>query len=178
MNVISTATCALGDRVLKVNHAGEHGAVNLYAGQLAVGRWLQSASVLKLVEFKTHEESHRAIFAAELQRRNLRRCRSYVLCGIGGYVIGVVTALLGQQAIAAATVAVESVVLQHLQQQIANLTGQDDAAVATINMIVREEQDHHDQATILLDPECLIAKIVTTVVTSATETVIWLGMRL
>lgn len=174
---VTAVTSALGDLILKVDHAGEHGAVNLYAGQIAVGRLLRSAFVPELVEFKTHEDRHRSIFAAELERRGLRRCRGYVLCGSGGYVLGVITALLGRQAIAAATVAVERVVLRHLQQQITELTGRDAAAVAAIHMIVREEQDHHDHAAAMLNSDSLIAKIVTPAVVGVTEAVIWLGMK-
>ena len=92
----------LGDRVLKVNHAGEHGAVNIYAGQRLVGRITAPSLLPQLREFQSHEEKHRAIFAGELERRGLRRCRSYTLCAVGGYVLGCVTALCGRSAIAAA----------------------------------------------------------------------------
>ena len=50
------------------------------------------------------------------QRRGKPRCRSYHLCGVGGWMLGLITGLLGRQAIAATTVAVENVVLGHLQQ--------------------------------------------------------------
>ena len=67
-------------RVLKVNHAGENGAVNIYAGQIFLARITAPNIVEELIEFKSHEERHRAIFWAELQRRNRSRCRSYWLC--------------------------------------------------------------------------------------------------
>ncbi|WP_460554252.1 demethoxyubiquinone hydroxylase family protein [Comamonas piscis] len=55
-------------RVLKVNHAGEHGAVNIYAAQILVARWTAPSLVPTLQAFKAHEESHRTIFWDELQR--------------------------------------------------------------------------------------------------------------
>ncbi len=76
-----------GGRVLKVNHAGENGAVNIYAGQIFCARLTAPDLVGELREFKGHEENHRRIFQAELERRGVRRCRSYVLCGIGGYTL-------------------------------------------------------------------------------------------
>src|SRR4051812_47288131 len=105
-------------RVLKVNHAGEHGAVNIYTGQVFLARITAPSMVAELIEFKSHEEKHRAIFWAELERRNRPRCKSYWLCGIGGFTLGLVTGVFGRRAIAATTVAVESVVLRHLEQQL------------------------------------------------------------
>jgi 3-demethoxyubiquinol 3-hydroxylase len=75
---------SLGDRVLKVNHAGEHGAVNIYRGQIFLARMTARHMVAELAEFKSHEERHRSLFAAELQRRSRQHCKSYHLCGLGG----------------------------------------------------------------------------------------------
>lgn len=111
------------NRVLKVNHAGEHGAVNIYAGQILVARLTAPDLVAELREFKSHEERHRATFWAELVRRNQPRCRSYHLCGLGGFVLGLVTGVLGRNAIAATTVAIERVVLRHLADQLSVLRG-------------------------------------------------------
>jgi ubiquinone biosynthesis monooxygenase Coq7 len=72
----------IGARILKVNHAGENGAVQIYAGQIFVARLTARSLVEQLREFKAHEERHRAIFLSELQRRGTPRCRSYLLCGL------------------------------------------------------------------------------------------------
>ncbi len=92
MEVIArlTADETLGDPIIKVNHAGEHGAVNIYRAQLLASWWRKSNLESELREFLEHEKRHRAIFAAELARRRRRRCRSYWLCGIGGFVLGAV----------------------------------------------------------------------------------------
>ena len=83
------------DRILKVNHAGEHGAVNIYRGQRLVCFWRDAQLKRELEEFRAHEERHRAIFAAELERRGVRRCRSYWLCGAGGLLLGLTTGICG-----------------------------------------------------------------------------------
>src|SRR5689334_15953096 len=108
---------SLGDRVLKVNHAGEHGAVNIYRGQAFTARLRAPTLIPELHEFQAHEERHRALFWAELQRRGKPRCGSYHLCGVGGYVLGFATGALGSAAVAATTAAVERVVLRHLTEQ-------------------------------------------------------------
>ncbi|MDY0746726.1 demethoxyubiquinone hydroxylase family protein [Paucibacter sp. R3-3] len=168
----------LAERVLKVNHAGEHGAVNIYAGQLLVARLTAPGLLEELAEFQSHERRHRSIFQAELQRRGVRRCRSYHLCGVGGFVLGVLTALFGRGAIAATTVAVERVVLRHLERQLHELRGVDEAAVDAIRSIVIEEQQHHDRAIVHAQASCIWARVLTPVVAASTETVIWFGMRL
>jgi ubiquinone biosynthesis monooxygenase Coq7 len=166
------------ERVLKVDHAGEHGAVNIYAGQLLLARLTAPTLVPELAEFQAHERRHRAIFGAELQRRGVRRCRSYHGCGIGGFVLGVITGLLGRSAIAATTVAVERVVLRHLEHQMTQLSASDPDAARAIGSIVAEEQFHHDQSAAHLQAGRGWVRLLTPVVAASTETVIWLGMRL
>ena len=169
---------ALGNRILKVNHAGEHGAVNIYRAQIFVSRLTAPQMTDMLIHFITHEQRHRALFWGLMQARDVRRCKSYLLCGIGGYVLGFVTALLGSQAIASTTYAVESVVLGHLEQQIIALDETDKEARNTIADIVEEEQAHHDQGRALIETGKYWPALITPIVRLSTETVIWLGMRL
>jgi ubiquinone biosynthesis monooxygenase Coq7 len=171
-------TIELGSRILKVNHAGEHGAINIYSGQIIMARFTARAMLDELNEFRVHEQRHRAIFGAELQRRGRRRCRSYWLCGIGGYVLGLLTGLCGPHAIAATTVAVERVVLRHLEHQLAVLGNRDPSAVAAIQAIVQDEKLHHDQSASHVHADGLWYKVLSPIVSGATEAVIWLGMRL
>ncbi|MBM3341816.1 MAG: demethoxyubiquinone hydroxylase family protein [Betaproteobacteria bacterium] len=168
----------LGARILKVNHAGEHGAANIYQGQIVATRLLLHALTSELADFRAHEEKHRSIFWSELQRRGKPRCRSYHLCGIGGFVLGLITGLLRRQAIAATTVAVENVVLGHLQHQLDVLSGNDEAAVAAIQRIVDYEREHRDAFAARLEPGRFWPKVLTPIVAVSTETVIWLGMKL
>jgi 3-demethoxyubiquinol 3-hydroxylase len=168
----------LGNRILKVNHAGEHGAVNIYAGQIFFAHLTARNALAELKEFRSHEERHRAIFWAELERRGKPRCKSYSLCGLGGFVLGLITGALGQQAIAATTVAVERVVLAHLNDQVSALRGHDDAAVIAIDSILRDERDHHDRSSARLQTKSIWSKLLQRIVSTSTHTVIWLGMRL
>lgn len=168
----------LGDRIIKVNHAGEHGAISIYTGQILMARLTARHMVDELTGFRADEQRHRAIFGAELQRRGRRRCRSYWLCGFGGFVLGIITGLLGTNAIAATTVAVERVVLRHLEHQLTTLRGSDPAAAAAISAIVAEERQHHDDSASHLRPGTFWPKVLTPIVSASTESVIWLGMRL
>ena len=163
-------------RILKVNHAGEHGAVSIYTGQIAVARFRARTLLPELRSFKAHEERHRDIFAREIRRRGVARCRSYWLCAIGGYTLGIVSGLLGVQAIAATTVAVERVVLRHLTRQLADLGDRDPDAVAAISAILKDEQQHHDQSAVRVD-DTAFTRALGAIVSAATEFVIWTGMR-
>ena len=166
------------DRVLKVDHAGEHGAVNIYRGQRLVCSWRDEALRRELEEFRGHEERHRAIFATELERRGVRRCRSYWLCGLGGFVLGVLTGICGRASIAAVTVAVERVVLRHLEVQLRELDGVDAAAHAAISSILEDERSHHDRAAQEPRQGIFWPRVLKPTVSAATEFVIWTGMKL
>ena len=132
----------------------------------------------ELREFKEHEESHRERFRIALVERNVHRCRSYHLCGVGGLTLGLLTGLCGRKAIAATTVAVESVVLRHLQQQITHIDPTDQRALETIRAIVDDEQTHHDRASTQAVRGGMWFRLVHPAVSASTRTVIWLGMRL
>ena len=173
---VAAGTESLGNCILRVNHAGENGAVNIYRGQIAVSRWLWRDRVAELREFQAHEERHRSIFDAELARRAHRRCRSFHLCGLGGLALGVITGLCGRQAIAATTYAVEHVVLRHLEQQIEVLGSTDPAACATVQAIIDDERAHHDAAADSLSSN-FWRRLLVPIVAVSTEFVIWTGMR-
>ena len=166
------------ERVLKVNHAGEHGAVNIYRGQRLMCFWRDAALKRDLEEFRSHEERHRAIFAAELERRGLRRCRSYWMCGAGGFLLGLLTGICGRASIAAVTVAVERVVLRHLEIQLRDLDGVDPEAHAAIAAILDDERSHHDRAAQEPRQGIFWPRVLKPTVSAATEFVIWTGMKL
>ena len=171
------ANTQFSNRAMKVNHAGEQGAISIYTGQIFMARLTASHLVEELCAFRTHELEHRTIFHNVLKRRGLPRCRSYYLCAIGGYALGIATGLCGARAISLTTMAVERVVLQHLRHQLVMLSDDDDAANA-IRAILRDEQEHHDQASIHTQDSGLFGRMLSAMVSGATESVIWLGMRL
>jgi len=168
----------LPGRIIKVNHAGEFGAINIYRAQIGVARLFRQPHLAMLREFIAHEKKHLQIFGDELARRGVRRCRSYWLCGIGGFVLGLVTALLGRKGVMACTAAVETVVTRHLEQQLDVLDriGDHEARTA-VQAILADEEEHRDTA-VEEGFDCVFYKPVYALVMAATESVIWLGMRL
>jgi ubiquinone biosynthesis monooxygenase Coq7 len=169
---------ALGDRILKVVHAGEHGAVNIYRGQ-RIGAFLRDPSLrAELAEFQRHEERHREIFGSALAARGRRRCRSYLLCGMGGLGLGIFTGLLGRDAIGVTTVAVERVVLRHLEAYQNVLLVDDPGAWRALSLIVDDEKAHHDRFAQGQPPPGPVMRLLDRIVAFGTEAVIWTGMRL
>jgi ubiquinone biosynthesis monooxygenase Coq7 len=73
----------LGDRILKVDHAGEHGAVNIYRAQILVSQRTAPQRVPLLRHFLDHELGHRTLFHDRLQARGVRRCRSCAVSAAG-----------------------------------------------------------------------------------------------
>lgn len=169
---------SLGDRIMKVDHAGEQGAICIYLAQRWIARWRVPDMLTELDGFLAHERRHRALFGAELERRGQRRCRSFVLCGLGGFTLGIITGLAGRGAIAATTVAIEESVLRHMQAQIAALDGIDQAATATLHDVIVDEKAHFDLSLSHAPPDSFWHKLIKPIVSGTTEAVIWLGMRL
>jgi len=166
------------EKMIKVDHAGENGAVNIYRAQTLVARIRAPSLVTRLQHFQSHEEEHRRIFSAHLSDNGIRRCVSYHLNGIGGYMLGFVTAIIGPSAIAATTYAVESVVLEHLDQQMNYLQGTDTTAYKAVSAIYLDEKEHHEEAKQRLqDGNPTLTRIMILIVKACTEAVIRFGMR-
>lgn len=168
----------LGDRVIKVDHAGEHGAVCVYRAQRWISRWRSPELLSELDQFLEHEIGHRARFGTELERRHRPRCRSYYLCGLGGFLLGTMTGLAGREAVAATTVAIERVVLRHMREQIDALDGSDIEATVMLREIILDEQEHHDLSLARTSTNRFWSVAIEPIVMVSTEVVIWLGMRL
>ena len=169
---------ANSNRIIKVNHAGEFGAINIYRAQILIARLFRRPYRAMLEEFLEHEKEHLRIFGRILEIRGVPRCRSYLLCGIGGYVLGFVTALLGRKGVMACTAAVETVVTQHLSKQLIDLEADGDLeARGAVQAIVADEEHHRDSA-VEEGFDCVFYKPLYSVVALSTESVIWLGMRL
>ncbi len=166
-----------GVRVIKVDHAGEHAAVCIYRAQLAVARWRAPQVVPELEHFLSHALRHRAVFAEELRRRGRWRSSLYPLCGVGGWILGLLTGLAGAVAIAATKVAVERVVLAHLEGQLEMLE-QDPPAFTAILTIVQDEREPYDRAQLALRQGRFWPRLIPPVVSAATSLVIWSGMKL
>jgi hypothetical protein len=95
----------------------------------------------------------------------------------GGFVLGILTGLRGQGAMATTTVAVERVVLRHLDRQLQELERIDPAAVTAIAAIVGDEREHHDRSGERAGQGGVLNRMLAACVSGATEAVIWIGMR-
>jgi len=169
---------SLASRMIKVDHAGEFGAINIYRAQIAVSRLLARGHIGMLRDFLSHEERHHATFADLLRERGLRRCRSWLLCGVGGYALGLTTALLGPNAVMVCTHAVEDVVNLHLAEQMHYMRERDPAAYAAVASIVADETAHQQLAGEQMNTRTWLARGIAAVVRLSTEAVIWVGMKL
>ncbi len=167
----------LGNRILRVDHAGEQGAICVYRAQWLVAGLTAPSMRDRLADFLVHEKRHRSMFGAALMQRGLKRAGSYWLCSAGGYALGAATGLLGRGSIAATTMAMESVVVRHLKQQRAALATDDPAVADLIASIVEDEALQHDRSLDAIDTDSAWLRAVAWIVRKATGAAIWLGMR-
>ena len=128
--------------MLRVNHAGEYGAQRIYAGQLAVLGERPIATELR--HMAAQEAAHLAAFNTLLPRHGVRPTALLPLWHLAGYALGVGSALLGEKAAMAATVAVESVITEHYDEQLQSGALQADGLQATVQQFRDEEMEHHD----------------------------------
>ena len=118
------------ERVIRVDHAGEFGATRIYRGQLDVLRRGRGAGeILKMAEA---ERRHLAAFETLLRERRVRPTLLQPLWSVAGYALGAATALLGERAAMACTVAVEGVIDEHYRDQAERLAGEEPELTETI----------------------------------------------
>jgi ubiquinone biosynthesis monooxygenase Coq7 len=125
---------------LRVNHAGEYGATRIYAGQRAVLKNHACAEQLK--HMAAQEEVHLATFNRILPEHGVRPTALMPLWHVGGWLMGAVTAALGVKAAMACTVAVETVIAEHYNEQLNSGLLNADLA-STITQFRDEEMEHH-----------------------------------
>lgn len=162
-------------RILKVNHAGEWGAICIYRAQLWFARHWYPHLVMFLEETLDHEIKHRRLFANAMMSRQTRSCRIAKLWSYGGYVLGFVTALLGEQGIWICTFAVEETVHSHMEDQLAFLAGRDEELHSLINIIKEEELHHLDHARAHITHRGLFSRGLHSFITFSTNALIFLS---
>ncbi|WP_207780249.1 demethoxyubiquinone hydroxylase family protein [Pokkaliibacter plantistimulans] len=168
----------IASKIMKINHAGEFGAINIYRAQIMVARLFSPQLVATLEDFLSHEQKHLEIFGRILQSRGIARCKSFWLCGIGGFCLGLITALMGRAGIMTCTAAVETVVTHHLLAQLASLEAENDSEAYQAVQSILSEVLEHQQHGIEQSKDSLLFKPVSAVVSCATSAVIWLGFQL
>ena len=127
-------------RMIRVDHAGEYGAKRIYDGQLAVlGRSASAPAIRAMAEA---EQAHLDAFDTLLVERRVRPTALAPIWHVAGYALGAASALLGERAAMACTVAVEEVIEQHYAGQAEEL-GEDEAELRqTIEAFGADEAQH------------------------------------
>ncbi|MDO9433214.1 MAG: demethoxyubiquinone hydroxylase family protein [Pseudomonadota bacterium] len=134
--------------ILRVDHAGELGAVHIYRGQRAVLGASKGHERIagQLAEMEGHEAVHLARFDQLLNEHQVRPTVMTPLWRAAAFTLGAGTALLGEKAAHACTEAVENVIEQHYASQIAELEGRDPELAAELSKFRDEELAHRDHA--------------------------------
>lgn len=130
------------DRMIRVDHAGEYGAGRIYAGQLAVLK--QDAVAPEIARMAAQEQAHLARFNQLMTERRARPSALLPFWHVAGYALGAGTALLGSKAAMACTVAVESVIAEHYQNQLDTMPDSETELRHTVAQFRKEELEHHD----------------------------------
>lgn len=139
-------TKALLDKIIRIDHAGEFGAKRIYQGQLAVLKNTPSGPVIE--EMQEEEEKHLAEFEKLMRKHRARPTVLMPLWNVAGFALGAGSALLGKEGAMACTVAVESVIGQHYNDQIRELMEDDPEKHKELLKTLKEFRDdelhHHD----------------------------------
>lgn len=143
-------TSARRRAMLRVDHAGEYGAVSIYEGQLAVfGRRPGHDRIrTQLREMASQEQAHLQAFDDILLMERIRPTLMSPIWKAAGFTLGATTALLGEKAAHACTEAVESVIEEHYAQQIEAFRETGDMDMAErISSFRDDEIAHRDLAS-------------------------------
>jgi 3-demethoxyubiquinol 3-hydroxylase len=162
-------------RIVRVNHAGEFGAIRIYSAQIIVASKLYPEVVPALAEMLGHEKVHCAKFLAAMSERNSRPCRVMSFWSWGGWWLGLLTALMSRQAIWICTAAVEAAVHRHLDDQLHFLDGRDPGLSGIILSIREEELAHLRHAEDRIKSPGARSRLLHRLITYATDAVIWLS---
>ena len=163
-------------RILKVNHGGEFGAIRIYRAQIWLARRLYPDVAKTLAEILENELRHCAAFWEIMQRRQIRPCDLVGLWGIGGFFLGILTALLGRQAIWICTSAVEHSVHRHMTGQIAFLQSRDTELCEVVRRIDHDEVQHLSTADERITSPAIVRTALHRVIFGITDVLIWLSL--
>ena len=162
--------------MLRVNHAGEYGAVRIYQAQLDVlGDTLQADT---LREMLGHEQEHLATFDALLAERGIQPTMLQPVWHVAGYALGAITALMGVPTAYACTVAVENVIDKHYAEQEEKLSDDEKDLKAKIKKFRAEEIAHRDIALQREAEKAPFYPIINKLITEGSKLAIWLSSRI
>jgi ubiquinone biosynthesis monooxygenase Coq7 len=132
------------ERAIRVDHAGEFGAVRIYAGQLAMMK--NGPAKDKVAKMAEQEAHHLETFEALMTERRVRPTVLAPVWHVAGWALGAATAAMGDKAAMACTVAVEEVIDEHYRGQAKQLNGTEPELCATIEEFRAEEVEHKQMA--------------------------------
>ena len=132
------------EEFIRVDHAGERGAIKIYEGQLlALSTFNKDEKLKKLIEeMKLHEEEHSEYFEKEIKKRNIRPTKFLKIWDLLGIGLGFGSTILGKKAAMLCTASVEEVIDKHYQNQI-NQIGDDEVELKNKIIKFREDELHH-----------------------------------
>ena len=136
------------EEIIRVDHAGERGAIKIYEGQLlALSTIKQDKNLKKIIEeMKEHEKEHLEYFEKEIQKRKMRPTYLLPLWDLMGVSLGFGSALLGKKATLLCTASVEEVIEDHYENQLGKI-GEDEKDLKTkIEKFKGDEINHKNTA--------------------------------
>ena len=139
----STTDKTILDEIIRVDHAGEYGATRIYDGQIAV--FGKDSKIGKTIQHMAdQEQEHIEKFNELLIEKRVRPTALLPLWNIAGFALGAGTALMGEKAAMACTVAVEKVIGEHYREQQELLEDDEKELKKTIAKFEKDELEHHD----------------------------------
>ena len=134
------------EEIIRVDHAGERGAIKIYEGQLlALKTFKQNASLKrKIEEMKEHEREHYEYFDNEIKKRNIQPTKLLPLWDLMGVTLGFGTAMLGEKAAMLCTASVEEVIDGHYKDQTYKLGKDEEELKKKIEEMKEHEKEHYE----------------------------------
>jgi len=136
------------EEIIRVDHAGERGAIKIYEGQLLALKTFKQDNTLRkqIEEMKEHEKEHYEYFDKELKKRDISPTKFLPLWDLLGVGLGFGTAMLGKKATMLCTAAVEEVIGDHYQNQTYKLDNDEKELKEKILKFRDDELNHRDIA--------------------------------
>ncbi len=132
------------EQFIRVDHAGERGAIKIYEGQLLALNTIVKNEELKnkIEEMQVHEKEHCEYFENEIKKRNIKPTKFLALWDLLGVGIGFGSTLMGKKATMLCTASVEEVIDEHYQSQINQLKN-DEKELKSKIIKFRDDELHH-----------------------------------
>tara|TARA_Y100000590_G_scaffold241263_2_gene271303 strand:+ start:3876 stop:4409 length:534 start_codon:yes stop_codon:yes gene_type:complete len=136
------------EEIIRVDHAGERGAIKIYEGQLLALKTIKKDDNLKnkIEKMKEHEKEHLEYFEKEIQKRKIKPTYFLPLWDVMGVTLGFGTALLGKKAAMLCTASVEEVIEEHYQNQLKKLGNDENELRKKIEKFKGDEIEHKNIA--------------------------------